>query len=104
MQTVDPDSALRMYADSKQWDKCLELAYKQVQLLNSYLPVAKLCPRLLTPRPSLYHCLTLQGGDILSKYVALYAAELIKSNAALSALKLFNKYGAPPNPQVGIAA
>ena len=100
MQTVDPDSALRMYADSKQWDKCLELAYKQVQLLNSYLP---LCPDS-SLQGHLYHCLTLQGGDILSKYVALYAAELIKSNAALSALKLFNKYGAPPNPQVGIAA
>lgn len=75
----------------------------QAGIASQFL-LAKLCPRLLTPRPSLYHCLTLQGGDILSKYVALYAAELIKSNAALSALKLFNKYGAPPNPQVGIAA
>ena len=57
--------------------------------------------KVYTPhRGHLYHCLILQGGDILSKYVALYAAELIKSNAALSALKLFTKYGAPPNPQV----
>ena len=48
-----------------------------------------------------YCPILLQGGNVLSKYVALYAAELIKSNAALSALQLFSKYGAPPNPQVG---
>lgn len=41
-----------------------------------------------------------QGGAVLTKYVALYAAELIKTNAPLSALKLFAKYGAPANPQV----
>ena len=41
-----------------------------------------------------------QGGAVLDKYVALYAAELIKTNAPLSALKLFAKHGAPPNPQV----
>ena len=107
MQAVDPDSALRMYANSKQWDKCLELAYKQVQILNSDLPDVQLW-QSYTPHSShqgnLYHRLTLQGGDILSKYVALYAAELIKSNAALSALKLFSKYGAPPNPQVATDA
>ena len=41
-----------------------------------------------------------QGGPILAKYVALYAAELIKTSAPLSALQLFAKYGAPANPQV----
>ena len=41
-----------------------------------------------------------QGGAVLDKYVALYAAELIKTNAPLSALRLFAKHGAPPNPQV----
>ena len=40
-----------------------------------------------------------QGAEILAKYVALYAAHLIKSNASLSALQLFNKYGTSPNPQ-----
>ncbi len=40
-----------------------------------------------------------QGTGILAKYVALYAAHLIKSNASLSALQLFLKYGAPANPQ-----
>lgn len=41
-----------------------------------------------------------QGGAVLAKYVALYAAELIKTNAPLSALRLFAKYGTPANPQV----
>ena len=36
---------------------------------------------------------------MLAKYVALYSAHLIKSNAPLSALKLFCTYGAPANPQ-----
>lgn len=40
-----------------------------------------------------------QGGGILAKYVALYAAELIRGNAALSALQLFTKHGAPATPQ-----
>ncbi len=39
-----------------------------------------------------------QGTSILAKYVALYAAHLIKSNASLSAVQLFTKYGASPNP------
>ena len=41
-----------------------------------------------------------QGGAVLDKYVALYAAELIKTSAPLSALRLFAKYGTPANPQV----
>ncbi len=40
-----------------------------------------------------------QGPGILAKYVALYAADLIRSNAALSALELFSKYGCPATPQ-----
>lgn len=41
-----------------------------------------------------------QGSKVLAKYVALYAAHLIKSNATMAALQLFTKYGAPVNPQV----
>ena len=37
---------------------------------------------------------------MLAKYVALYAAHLIKSNGTMAALQLFAKYGAPANPQV----
>ena len=40
-----------------------------------------------------------QGASVLDKYVALYAANLIKSNACLSALKLFTTHGSPANPQ-----
>ncbi|XP_019854623.1 PREDICTED: intraflagellar transport protein 172 homolog isoform X2 [Amphimedon queenslandica] len=68
MQRVDPDGALKMYMQSGEWDKCLQLA-KEL------------------------------GPSVLFKYVALYAAHLIKSNASLSALKLFTTYGAPPLPQ-----
>lgn len=42
----------------------------------------------------------LQGPKVLAKYVALYAAQLLTSGAALSALKLFRKFGASANPQV----
>lgn len=31
MRTVNPDGALKMYAQAGQWDKCLELAEKQVE-------------------------------------------------------------------------
>ena len=31
MKTVDPESALKMYADSGEWKKCLELAEKQAR-------------------------------------------------------------------------
>ena len=68
MSAVDPDGALKMYAKSGDWDKCLELAQQQ-------------------------------GGGILAKYVALYAADLIRKNASLSALQLFTKYGCPATPQ-----
>lgn len=42
----------------------------------------------------------LQGPKVLAKYVALYAAQLLTSGAALSALKLFRKFGTTANPQV----
>jgi intraflagellar transport protein 172 len=68
MKSVDPESALKMYADSGEWKKCLELAEKQ-------------------------------GQKVLAKYVAMYAAHLITSGGAVSALQLFTKFGAPANPQ-----
>lgn len=68
MSSVDPDGALKMYSQSGEWEKCLDLAQQQ-------------------------------GAGILAKYVALYAADLVRRNAALSALQLFTKYGAPAMPQ-----
>ena len=47
------------------------------------------------------YTLSLQGPKVLAKYVALYAAQLLTSGAALSALKLFLKFGTSANPQVG---
>ena len=38
--------------------------------------------------------------DVLNKYVALYAANLIKDGDLVKALELFVQYGAPANPQV----
>lgn len=52
------------------------------------------CQPHLTISPCLF-----QGDKVLAKYVALYAADLIKKNAVLPALKLFASYGAPANPQ-----
>ena len=40
MQGVDPDGALKMYAGKGQWDKCLELAGKQV---HSHLTTQHTC-------------------------------------------------------------
>eukprot|EP00042_Codosiga_hollandica_P051782 m.643612 g.643612 ORF g.643612 m.643612 type:complete len:1752 (+) comp58351_c0_seq22:791-6046(+) len=40
-----------------------------------------------------------QSPQVLNKYVALYAAELIKQNKSEQALVLFSKHGAPANPQ-----
>lgn len=49
-------------------------------------------------------CFLPQGYEVLSKYVALYAANLIKENNTLKALDLFCRYGAPANPQVSSAS
>lgn len=46
------------------------------------------------------HYFVHQGYEVLSKYVALYAANLIKDGNTLKALDLFCRYGAPANPQV----
>lgn len=48
-------------------------------------------PRLVIPPP--------QGSGVMAKYVALYAADLIKSNDPISALKLYIVHGAPAVPQ-----
>ena len=37
MQGVDPDGALKMFAEKGQWEKCLELAEKQVTIHHSII-------------------------------------------------------------------
>ena len=47
-------------------------------------------------------CLALasqQGAEVQSKYVALYAAQLIRDGMAFKALQLFSKYGCSAKPQ-----
>jgi len=40
-----------------------------------------------------------QGHEVLSKYVALYAAMLIRDGKAAMAIQLFNEHGCSPNPE-----
>lgn len=40
-----------------------------------------------------------QGAEVLSKYVALYAATLIRDGKAPMAIQLFNEHGCSPNPE-----
>ena len=68
MSMVDPDGALKIYSQNRDWDKCLELASQQ-------------------------------GAEVLSKYMALYTAQLICEDKALKALQLFAKHGCSTNPQ-----
>ena len=37
MHTVDPDGALKLYAKEANWDKCIELAEKQVCLVAQFI-------------------------------------------------------------------
>ena len=49
MKSVDPDGALKMYMESGEWDKCLELAKQQVRR-HTYLKkhTILLCHSLLS--------------------------------------------------------
>eukprot|EP00051_Salpingoeca_urceolata_P019102 m.274557 g.274557 ORF g.274557 m.274557 type:complete len:1824 (+) comp19348_c0_seq8:278-5749(+) len=40
-----------------------------------------------------------QGGQVVSKYAALYAADMVKQGQPIEALGVFTKFGAPPSPQ-----
>jgi intraflagellar transport protein 172 len=42
-----------------------------------------------------------QSPKVLHKYVAIYAAHLIKENRVLDAMDLYVKHGTPPLQQVG---
>ncbi|XP_039273606.2 intraflagellar transport protein 172 homolog [Styela clava] len=68
MASVDVETALDMYVERGQWDKCIETAEKA-------------------------------GFKVLHKYVAMYAANLIKENSTLEAMELYVQHGAPANPQ-----
>ena len=71
---------------------CTMLRYMTILLCDNTL----CCVALSRYLASFFH----QGYEVLSKYVALYAANLIKDGNTLKALDLFCRYGAPANPQV----
>lgn len=91
-------AALDMYAERRQWDKCLDTASKQVSR-----QLARSTSEPLPERCAWFEICLLalcQNFKILHKYVALYATHLIKEEEVLKALQLYREHGAPPNPQV----
>lgn len=91
-------AALDMYAERRQWDKCLDTASKQVSR-----QLARSRSEALPERCAWFEMCLLavcQNFKILHKYVALYATHLIKEEEVLKALQLYREHGAPPNPQV----
>lgn len=79
LASVDVDSALEHYARQGFWEKCLKTAEKEVISLYGQLSRA----------------LNTTEYQRLHKYVAMYAAELIKTSRVFEALLLYKKYGCP---------
>lgn len=94
-------AALDMYAERRQWDKCLDTASKQVSRQLARSRSEPLPERCAWFEMCLLVC---QNFKILHKYVALYATHLIKEEEVLKALQLYREHGAPPNPQVHVNA
>ncbi|KER27764.1 hypothetical protein T265_05253 [Opisthorchis viverrini] len=82
---VDVLSALEMYAEQGRWEKCLAAAEKLVQAATSG-------PGGATGKGLAEH-------QRLHKYVAAYAASLIKDSRVHDAMLLYKKYGAPAYTQ-----
>jgi intraflagellar transport protein 172 len=113
---------LDMYMAGEAWDKAREIARNIAPRYVEYVEQAYVeylreqnrpdemqgvdpegALRMYCEKGQWQQCLQLaekQGAVVLEKYVALYAAHLIKTSAPLTALQLFNKYGTSPNPQV----
>lgn len=73
---VDVFSAIEMYAEQGRWEKCIgaaERLYQETHAERDY--------------------------QLLHKYLATYAATLIKEKRAYDALLLYKRHGAPPYVQ-----
>ncbi|VDD80059.1 unnamed protein product [Mesocestoides corti] len=73
---VDVLSAIEMYAEQGRWEKCIatsERLYQETGLERDH--------------------------QLLHKYLAAFAANLIKDNRTFDALMLYKRYGAPPYAQ-----
>ncbi|KAH8862639.1 Intraflagellar transport protein 172 like [Schistosoma japonicum] len=79
---VDIISALDMYAKQGKWEKCLSTA-----------------EQLLREAEKTFNSQLLKEHQLLHKYVAEYAANLIKDSRVYDAMLLYKKYGTPAYKQ-----
>lgn len=89
-------AGLDMYVQNGQWEKAIETAEQQVhtcEVVN--LDMHWISVLILDNMSS-----SLQNPKVLHKYVAMYAANLIKEKRILDAMDLYNKHGTPALPQV----
>lgn len=87
---VDVLSALDMYAEQGRWEKCLSAAEQLVQAATTAAGPG-------SGAASNSKCL--REHQRLHKYVAAYAASLIKDSRVYDAMLLYKKYGAPAYTQ-----
>ncbi|RTG85468.1 intraflagellar transport protein 172 [Schistosoma bovis] len=96
--SVDINSALDMYAEQGKWEKCLSTVE---QLLNE----AKQTANGHNMKGNGNNTNTLPSSNVLKeyqrlhKYVAVYAANLIKDSRVYDAMLLYKKYGTPAYKQ-----
>lgn len=96
-------AALDVYAEKGQWERCIDVASKQVRLrVNLVLTDKPICWSIAV---SVYLYLSLsfslkQNFKILHKYCALYATHLIKEGDAEKVLHLYVQHGMPASPEV----
>ncbi|THD25249.1 Intraflagellar transport protein [Fasciola hepatica] len=86
---VDVLSALDMYAEQGRWEKCLAAAEQLVQAATA----------AAGPGSGGSNARCLREHQRLHKYVAAYAASLIKDSRVYDAMLLYKKYGAPAYTQ-----
>ncbi|VDP58316.1 unnamed protein product [Schistosoma mattheei] len=98
LASVDINSALDMYAEQGKWEKCLSTVE---QLLNE----AKQNVNGHSMKGNGNNTNTLSSSNVLKeyqrlhKYVAVYAANLIKDSRVYDAMLLYKKYGTPAYKQ-----
>ncbi|VDP85645.1 unnamed protein product [Echinostoma caproni] len=89
LASVDVLSALDMYAEQGRWEKCLAAAEQLVQVATT----------AAGPGTAASNAKCVREHQRLHKYVAAYAASLIKDSRVYDAMLLYKKYGAPAYKQ-----
>ncbi|CAI2733336.1 unnamed protein product [Schistosoma spindalis] len=99
LASVDINSALDMYAEQGKWDKCLstveQLLHEAKQNANGH----NIKGNINTLSSSSSSPNVLKEYQRLHKYVAAYAANLIKDSRVYDAMLLYKKYGTPAYKQ-----